>query len=299
MNHHLDKFSLRLEELQEQICSIIEKCDGSGRFTKDSWHKNIGSGITRVISGGDKIEKGAINFSKVSGPLNKRMSQALKVQAKTFSATGISSVFHCKNPFVPGIHMNVRYFSFNNGIEWFGGGIDLTPAYINVDEAKFFHGRLKELCDKYRPEFYPEFKKCADDYFFLEHRDETRGIGGIFFDRQQPSKEFDFKMWMQFTAELSGLYPVLFTGLIEKNSQKPYTKENKAWQNIRRGRYVEFNLIYDRGTKFGLESGGNTESILISMPPDAKWEYQYSVEPGSNEEKTQQLLKKGIDWINN
>ncbi len=286
------------KKLQAQVCNTMEKSDGGVKFSKDTWQKDIGYGITRVISRGNKIEKGAVNFSKVTGPVTDKMAQALEVKGERFSATGISSIFHAKNPFVPTIHMNVRYFTMNNGLEWFGGGIDLTPVYIDIGQTRAFHRRMKETCRKYHYSFYPDFKKWADDYFFLPHRNETRGVGGIFFDRMIPSEILDIEQWIQFTTELTELYPVLYSELLEKYGQKSFNDKNSFWQKIRWGRYTEFNLIYDRGTKFGLESGGNTESILISLPPDAKWEYNYIPEKDSEEEKTQQLLKKGIDWIN-
>lgn len=288
----------KFEELQEQVCKIIEQSDGTGKFSKENWQKDIGYGVTRVISQGDKIEKGAINFSKVSGPLSKKMSHVLGVQAQSFSATGLSSIFHGKNPFLPSIHMNVRYFSTDNGLEWFGGCMDLTPIYINMEMSGNFHKRLKETCDKYHNSFYPEFKKWADDYFFLPHRNETRGIGGIFFDRQNPGEKINFEQWIHFITDLAELYPVLYSDIMKKNAHIPYNERNIFWQQIRWSRYVEFNLLYDRGTRFGIESGGNTESILISLPPRVKWEYNYMPEKGSDEEKTQKHLKKDIDWIN-
>lgn len=295
---HIDKVSSKFEKLQEHACNIIEKSDGSGTFTKDSWQKEVGEGITRVITNGDKISKGAVNFSKVSGPLSKEMSKSLGIKGKHFTATGLSSIFHAINPFVPTIHMNVRYFRLDNGTEWFGGGIDLTPIYVDVEQAKNFHLRLKNICDKYDPSFYPYFKKWADDYFFSRHRSETRGVGGIFFDRQKPSKTFDFEKWMSFTANLAEAYPGIYTEMLAKNARKPYTEKNIFWQKIRWAKYAEFNLLFDRGTRFGIESGGNTESIFISLPPEVRWEYNYTPEKGSEEEQTQQFLKKNIDWIN-
>lgn len=295
---HFDEVSNKFEELQDIACSLIEKSDGLGKFTKDNWKKEIGHGITRVITDGDKIAKGAINFSKVSGSLTPKMSKALGVEDESFSATGISSIFHGKNPFTPTIHMNVRYFRLNTGVEWFGGGIDLTPIYIDIEQAKSFHNELKKVCDEFNADFYPEFKKWADDYFFITHRNETRGVGGIFFDRQKPSKKVGFGHWVEFCTKLAKLYPQLYAEIIESTSKRPYNESNETWQRLRWGRYAEFNLVYDRGTKFGLESGGNTESILISLPPEVNWKYNYLPQNGSEEQKIQQLLKKGVDWIN-
>lgn len=295
---HIDKVSSKFEKLQEHTCNIIEKSDGTGIFIKDCWQKEVGEGITRVITSGDKIAKGAVNFSRVSGPLSKEMSKSLGIKGERFMATGISSIFHANNPFVPTIHMNVRYFRLDNGTEWFGGGIDLTPIYVDVEQVKNFHLQLKNICDKYDLSFYPHFKQWADDYFFSRHRNETRGVGGIFFDRQKPSETFDFEKWMNFTTNLAKAYPEIYTEMLAKNARKPYTEENTFWQKIRWGKYAEFNLLFDRGTRFGIESGGNTESILISLPPEVRWEYNFSPAKGSEEEQTQQFLKKNIDWIN-
>jgi coproporphyrinogen III oxidase len=193
--------------------------------------------------------------------------------------------------------MNVRHFSLDNGSSWFGGGIDLTPTYINPEEARWFHRTLKDICDKYDLSWYPAWKAWADDYFYIAHRDETRGVGGIFFDRVKPAGEAEHEKMLNLTADLATAYPKIYARLMKDNGNKPFTEAQKKWQKIRRGRYVEFNLIYDRGTKFGLESDGNTESILVSLPAEVEWVYQHRPEPGSPEAETLALLKKGIDWI--
>ena len=179
-------------------------------------------------------------------------------KASKFEATGISSILHSRNPFVPTIHMNVRHFNLDNGSSWFGGGIDLTPTYINPEEARWFHQTLKDICDKYDTSLYPAWKHWADDYFYIEHRHETRGIGGIFFDRIAVNNNADYEKMLSLTADLANAYPVIYAKLMKNNGHKPFSEAEKHWQKIRRGRYVEFNLIYDRGTKFGLESDGNT-----------------------------------------
>ncbi len=286
------------KDLQLSICKHLETADGKGRFSIENWTKDIGSGTTCVMQNGNIIEKAGVNFSHVSGPFSPAMKQILGEDANTYHATGISSIIHAHSPFVPTIHMNVRYFSLDNGVEWFGGGIDLTPMYINKVEARDFHLKLKSICDKYSSRYYPEFKKWADDYFFINHRNETRGVGGIFFDRQKPTDLDNFNQWLSFTRELAENYPLMYSESMKRNADTPHSAENKNWQKIRRGRYVEFNLVYDRGTKFGLETGGNTESILISLPSEVCWEYNHAPEPGSEEEKTLQMLKKGINWIN-
>ncbi len=284
--------------LQKNICGILEKTDGKASFAENRWEKEIGSGVTCVIQNGNVIEKGGVNYSFVQGNLTPQMRKLLGVQAKTYSATGISSIMHPVNPYVPIIHLNVRYFALDNGTGWFGGGIDLTPHYVDVSESKAFHRELKLICDKYSELFYPNYKKWADDYFFIPHRNETRGIGGIFFDRLAPDPTIGFESLLSFTLELGNAYPLIYSEIVKKKSKLAFTEAEKRWQQIRRGRYVEFNLIYDRGTKFGLESDGNTESILISLPANASWEYKYETVADSAESLTLQLLQKKIDWVN-
>lgn len=285
------------QDIQKQICRILEEADGTGHFETESWEKEIGTGITHVMQNGSIIEKGGVNFSHVKGPYTETMAKLLGESAQSFAATGISSILHSGNPFVPTIHMNVRYFELDNGSSWFGGGIDLTPAYINAEEARLFHQTIKEICDRYNATWYPEWKTWADDYFYLTHRQETRGIGGIFFDRIKPVDEDDFLKMLSFTVEIANMYPVIYSELMKRNGHRSFTEAQKKWQKIRRGRYVEFNLIHDRGTKFGLESEGNIESILVSLPAEVEWLYKYQPEKGSPEDQTQQLLKKGIVWV--
>jgi coproporphyrinogen III oxidase len=285
-------------QLQVEICSSLEIADGKGEFSHNHWKKEIGGGVTAVLQHGAIIEKGAVNFSFVKGKFSSRMEKLLGEKAQNYAATGISSILHPENPWMPIIHMNVRYFALDNGISWFGGGIDLTPHIIEPEDAAEFHAALKASCDQFDSRFYTEFKKWADDYYFLPHRNETRGVGGIFFDRQQHNSPGEFEKLFDFTVHLSKLYPAIYTGFMKKYSTRPFSEREKDWQALRRGRYVEFNLIHDRGTKFGLESGGNTESILASLPANAAWEYNYQPQPGEFEEKTLSLLKKGIDWIN-
>jgi coproporphyrinogen III oxidase len=293
---HIKNIAAAFSELQLEICQKLEQADGKGLFGKDNWNKEIGGGVTRVIQNGQVIEKGAVNFSFVEGKLSERMESVLGEKADNYAATGISSILHAHNPWVPTIHMNVRYFVLDNGVSWFGGGIDLTPSIIVPGEAKWFHEQLKAICDRFHPDFYSRFKKWADDYYFLPHRDETRGVGGIFFDRLKPDENVDFGQLFAFAEAQAKAYPDIYSEFM-KNSNKAFTEREKHWQSLRRGRYVEFNLVNDRGTKFGLESKGNTESILVSMPANAAWEYNFSPPPGSLEEKTQELLKKDINWI--
>ena len=285
-------------DLQKKMCHILETADGKGKFNSIPWEKEIGGGDSLILEKGKIIEKGAVNFSFVKGKFSPKMEQLLGEKADDYAATGISSIIHPVNPWVPIIHMNVRYFALNNGISWFGGGIDLTPHIIEPEDAISFHQTLKEICDHYSPRFYSDYKKWSDDYYFLPHRNETRGVSGIFFDRLKSGEDISFDNLLNFTYDLANAYPEIYAGFMHKYGTKPYSKREKEWQNLRRGRYVEFNLIYDRGTKFGLESGGNTESILASLPTDASWKINYVPQPGGFEEKTLNLLKKGIDWVN-
>lgn len=284
-------------ELQDKICKTLEKADGGSEFRSTRWEKEIGSGLTNVFQNGNAIEKGAVNFSFVEGKFNKSLENLLGVKAEKYSATGISSILHPINPHMPIIHMNIRYFALDNGTEWFGGGIDLTPHYVDIAEAKDFHKKLEYICSKYSPTFYPEFKKWADNYFYLPHRGEARGIGGIFFDRLMPGNGVGFEQLLEFTLSLGEAYPEIYAERIHQKANRPYGEAEKKWQELRRGRYVEFNLIYDRGTKFGLESGGNTESILVSMPPTSSWQYNFSPEDESPEKETLNFLRENIDWL--
>jgi coproporphyrinogen III oxidase len=290
---------LYFHTLQDSICFGLDQADGKGQFQEDLWERpEGGGGRTRTFSGGNVIEKGGVNFSAVHGPCPDflRKEAGLKEnEAAEFYATGVSLVIHPVNPMVPIIHMNVRYLKAGN-LEWFGGGIDLTPHYIIEEDAKFFHQHLKDVCDEHNVSYYPEFKKWADDYFFIPHRDETRGIGGIFFDRLSAIDSISIDDRFHFVQAIGNNFLPIYLPLIEKNKNKTYTEANRHWQLLRRGRYVEFNLVYDRGTKFGLLTNGRTESILMSLPPTANWEYANKPEKNSLEEKTLQFLKKGIEW---
>lgn len=296
---NVSKTAALYKNIQQTICSTLEEADGTGKFSLDTWEKEIGSGLTRVMQNGSIIEKAGVNFSHVKGDFNENMAQLLGENATYFEATGISSILHSNNPFVPTIHMNVRHFALDNGSSWFGGGIDLTPMYVNPEEARWFHQTLKDICDKYDTSLYPVWKNWADDYFYIEHRHETRGIGGIFFDRISVSTEAELEKMLNLTSDLANAYPVIYAKLMKDNGRKSFTEAEKKWQKIRRGRYVEFNLIYDRGTKFGLESEGNIESILVSLPAEVEWAYQHKPEAGSPEAQTLELLKKGVEWAKN
>ncbi|MEX1188648.1 MAG: oxygen-dependent coproporphyrinogen oxidase [Bacteroidia bacterium] len=284
--------------LQQSIINQLQDADGKGVFGTDRWyHHQGGGGISRVLNHGRIIEKGGVNFSAVSGTLSPAAAKALEMTANEYYATGVSIVLHPYNPFVPIIHMNVRYFETENGRYWFGGGIDLTPHYVDSEDARYFHLQLKEVCDKFNQDFYSKYKEWADNYFFLPHRDETRGVGGIFFDRlNEESTGMSKSDLAQFVLAIGNLFAPVYSHFMEKNSKLPFGESNKHWQSIRRGRYVEFNLAFDRGTKFGLETGGRTESILMSLPSSASWEYNFQPKEGTPEFETLSLLKKGINW---
>jgi coproporphyrinogen III oxidase len=303
MNNEIskDEISNWFKTLQLDICDQLERADGKGKFISDKWQRDGGGGgISRVITDGNIIEKGGVNFSTVWGKTPEPTLKTLNLPSgehPDFFATGVSIVLHPFNPMVPIIHMNVRYFEMSNGTWWFGGGIDLTPHYVNEEDARFFHRQLKAACDAHHPSYYPGFKKWADDYFFIKHRNETRGIGGIFFDYLKGDGGFNKTSRFEFVKGVGSAFAPIYTHLMKKNNPLGFGEQEKKWQALRRGRYVEFNLVWDRGTKFGLETDGRTESILMSLPPHAQWVYNLQPEIGSAEEKTTAVLRKGVDWV--
>lgn len=286
------------KQLQDNICNALEKADGKASFRQDTWQRDGGGGgRTRVIAEGNVIEKGGVNFSAVYGESPEKMIAALSLEKANFYATGVSIVIHPHNPMMPIIHMNVRYFEMDNGVFWFGGGIDLTPHYVDKQDATYFHQQLKNACDRFSENYYPTFKQWADDYFYLKHRKETRGIGGIFFDRLAAQDGFSKRDRWEFVKTIGETFAPTYVHFMLKNKDLPFGEKEQQWQKLRRGRYVEFNLLWDKGTKFGLDTDGRTESILMSLPPEANWAYDVQVEPNSNEEETQQLLTKGVNWV--
>jgi len=295
-----EKIAETYKIIQDEICRGLEVLDGSAIFEEELWDREGGGGgRTRIIQQGNILEKGGVNFSAVHGKLPEVIKKSFGVDEEDFFATGVSIVIHPNNPWVPIIHMNIRYFELNEQLRWFGGGIDLTPHYIVEEDARFFHHMLKNVCDKHHPTFYPEFKAWADRYFFIKHRNETRGIGGVFYDKLTPEKTglTDVQIF-DFSCDLGRTFVPTYTELVNRNREKTYTQHEKDWQLLRRGRYVEFNLVYDAGTRFGLETNGRIESILMSLPTQANWVYDYKPAPGSKEQKTLDLLKKDVDWIN-
>lgn len=293
----LNQITTWFKSLQDDICKGLEKIDGPGRFSEDLWDRPEGGGGRSRVIQGEVIEKGGVMFSHVFGTMPEAIAKGLEMDPGHFDATGVSIVLHAKNPWVPIVHMNVRYFESESGKWWFGGGIDATPHYINIDEAKCFHAKLKEACDLLSPTAYDSYKSWADDYFYNVHRKETRGVGGIFFDKLNDASGFSKAECWAFVQEVGRIFVDCYAGFAEPNKNRKYSENELAWQKIRRSRYVEFNLVYDRGTKFGLKTGGRIESILMSMPPEASWVYNHQTIPGSPEDETQQLLRKDIDWL--
>jgi coproporphyrinogen III oxidase len=300
-----EQIAEQYQQIQDEICAGLELADGGGKFQEEIWDRDGGGGgRTRIIQNGNILEKGGVNFSAVYGKLPETIKNAFGVIEEDFFATGVSIVIHPNNPWIPIIHMNIRYFEMtgNAGKEmrWFGGGIDLTPHYVIENDAQFFHQSLKITCDKFNTDFYSKFKNWADDYFFIKHRQETRGVGGIFYDRLNPqSTGLEWSDIFEFSKAVGRNFVPVYTELINRNKDKSFTEQEKLWQYQRRSRYVEFNLVYDAGTKFGLETNGRVESILMSLPPQANWVYNFNAIAGTEEAKTLGLLKKGINWIQN
>jgi coproporphyrinogen III oxidase len=282
------------ERLQRSITSSLEEVDGKGRFLQDTWKREQGGGgKTSILQDGHVFEKAGVNTSAVSGIFSDTLAERLNVTTKEFFATGISLVLHPYSPIVPTVHMNLRYIELSSGDAWFGGGADLTPNYLFDEDAKHFHSTLKSICDDHNREYYPRFKKWCDEYFFLKHRGEARGIGGVFFDyvRDHPDDFFCF------VEDLGDSFLKSYLPIAERRRDEPFGAREKEWQLIRRGRYVEFNLVYDRGTLFGLETQGRTESILMSLPPTVKWVYNHQPQPGSREEGLLKVLHAPREWV--
>ena len=299
-----NKFYQYIQQLQDTIVSKIEEVDGGTKFKEDLWERpEGGGGRTRVIENGTVFEKGGVNISQVHGPLPPAMQQYFKVGEVDFFACGLSIVLHPKNPMVPTVHANWRYFEMYNKSgtvidSWFGGGQDLTPYYLFDEDALHFHEICKKACDAHNPDFYAEYKKKCDEYFWNAHREEARGIGGLFFDYCKASEEMSMEDWFNFVSEVGNSFLASYVPIAEKRKELPYSKEQSDWQEIRRGRYVEFNLVHDKGTLFGLKTNGRIESILMSLPPHVQWVYDHHPEPGSEEERLLEVLLHPKDWIN-
>ena len=298
-----NKFYAYIQDLQNRITSKLEVIDGMAKFKEDSWERaEGGGGKTRVIENGKVFEKGGVNISAVYGQLPKAMQAYFKVGDVDFYACGLSLVIHPKSPMVPTVHANWRYFEMYNSKgeivdQWFGGGQDLTPYYLFEEDAIHFHQICKNACDKHNPRFYLDFKAKCDNYFYNTHRNEARGIGGLFFDYCRASNDMTMQDWYNFVTEVGDSFLEAYIPIVEKRKNLPYTKENRTWQEIRRGRYVEFNLVHDKGTLFGLKTNGRIESILMSLPPHVQWVYDHHPKKGSEEEKLVQVLKNPVEWV--
>lgn len=302
MSQMLEKMSFYVHGLQDRICERIAALDGS-TFQEDSWERpGGGGGRSRVMQGGNVFEKAGVGVSVVHGELSKEaaleMGGGQQIEDLRFKAVGLSLVMHPHNPMAPTVHCNYRYFERGDGSEpgswWFGGGADLTPSYLFEEDARHFHEVHKEACDAHDEGFYEKFSDWCDRYFYLPHRKEARGIGGIFFDNlndRSPEECFDF------ARACGDAFLPAYVPIMERRHAMPFTPEQKAWQQLRRGRYVEFNLVWDRGTKFGLRTDGRTESILMSLPLTARWEYAHEPVEGSPEWEMLEVLKTPRRWV--
>lgn len=297
-----DQFYNYIQSLQNTICNQLEEVDGQAKFREDIWERpEGGGGRTRVIENGAVFEKGGVNISAVHGALPKSMQTYFGVKDVDFFACGLSLVLHPRSPMVPTVHANWRYFEMYNKAgnvldQWFGGGQDLTPYYLFDEDAIHFHSVCKQACDIHNPEFYTQYKKKCDEYFWNAHRNEARGVGGLFFDYCKPTKENNLTDWYNFVLGIGNSFLDSYIPIVIKRKDMPFNSNHRTWQEIRRGRYVEFNLVHDKGTLFGLNTNGRIESILMSLPPHVQWRYDHHPEPGSEEERLLQVLKEPKDW---
>lgn len=301
-----EEFVAYIHDLQNRICAALEVADGKATFMEDKWERpEGGGGMTRVIANGNVFEKGGVNTSVVFGEVTEAMRAGLKINGAKWFACGLSLVIHPLNPFVPTVHCNYRMFELYNENDevldrWFGGGTDLTPYYLFDEDARHFHQTYKDACDAFDPAFYPKFKEVCDNYFVNFHRNnERRGIGGIFYDYQRPDETKDLNFWFGFAKACGDAFIPAYIPIVEKRKNISFTEANKHWQEIRRGRYVEFNLVHDRGTLFGLKTNGRIESILMSLPPTVRFEYNYQPVSGSEEDRLLQACLHPREWVIN
>ena len=286
-----------VEDLQNRITGALEELDGAGRFREDAWERpGGGGGHARVLQDGRVIEKGGVNISVVHGDLPEVVARSMEVTASRFFATGLSLVIHPLSPLIPTVHANFRYFELENGDGWFGGGIDLTPYVADEAEGRAFHTVLKDACSVGEPDAYRRYKEACDRYFWIAHRKEARGIGGLFYDylrgdAAQMEKHFLFQQ------SIGNAFVPAYAPLVSAHADEAWTEREKAFQLLRRGRYVEFNLVYDRGTRFGLETDGRTESILMSLPPEVRWDYSAEMEVTESEKTLMSWLRSPREWV--
>jgi len=299
-----EKWTTFIHGLQEGICQGLEEMDGKAAFISDEWKRaGGGGGLTRVIADGAVFEKGGVNTSVVWGDVTDPMRSQLKIDGSTWFACGLSLVIHPLNPYVPTTHANWRYFEVYDSAgavidRWFGGGSDLTPYYLFEEDARHFHQVFKDAMDPFGADKYPRYKKWCDEYFVNAHRgNEMRGIGGVFYDHLRPATEEDAEQLMDFQVANGNAFLSAYGPIVIRRKELPYGESEKEWQEIRRGRYVEFNLIHDRGTLFGLKTQGRTESILMSLPPRARWGYNYQPQPGSAEAELLDACLHPREWV--
>ena len=298
-----EQFYSYIIDLQNQITKALEKLDGKATFREDLWNRTEGGGgQSRILENGEVIEKGGVNISAVHGSLPESMQAYFKVGNVDFFACGLSLVIHPKNPMAPTVHANWRYFEMYNENnecvdQWFGGGLDLTPYYLFEEDAKHFHLQCKKACDAHDSHFYTEFKDKCDAYFHNSHRGEARGVGGLFFDYLKADKKYSIEDRYNFTNEVGNAFLEAYIPILKKRKSMSYTPAKRTWQEIRRGRYVEFNLVHDKGTLFGLKTNGRIESILMSLPPTVQWRYDHQPDPDSDESKLLEILKNPKSWV--
>jgi coproporphyrinogen III oxidase len=288
----VDAMEGMVRALQDGLVAALEGADGTGRFARDSWERpGGGGGTTRVLADGALLEKAGVNVSRVQGKVPPRMAARLPGDGDDFAAVGLSLVLHPRNPWVPTTHANVRLLA-RGSKAWFGGGADLTPYYLFEEDAAHFHQEFRGACERYQPGSYPAFKRTCDEYFYLPHRAEHRGVGGIFFEDLggDPWRE------LAFVEDVGRTFSRAYLPILERRRVLSFGERERTWQEIRRGRYVEFNLLHDRGTVFGLETGGRTESILMSLPPVVRWRYDHHPEPQSAEARLLEVIRTPRDW---
>lgn len=300
MSTLFDRAAELFQELQTEICDALAREDGQGGFSSDQWtREGGGGGVSRVLQEGAVFEKGGVNWSQVEGELPEDFASQIPGEGRSFRATGVSLVIHPRSPMVPTTHANFRFLEKGDRC-WFGGGADLTPYYLFREDAVHFHRTLEQVCSAHAPiGDYPRFKKWCDEYFHLPHRGETRGVGGIFFDYLQATgedPEAELERIFAFVRDAGRSFLPAYLPIVQRRRDMPYGDAERGWQLIRRGRYVEFNLIYDRGTVFGLKTGGRIESILMSLPPLVRWEYDIKPQPGSREAELVSALVP-TDWL--
>jgi len=298
-----ENFQAYIHQLQDTICNKLEAIDGKATFQEDLWDRpEGGGGRTRVIENGNVFEKGGVNISAVHGVLPEVLRKQFNVEEGNFFACGLSLVIHPKSPLVPTVHANWRYFEMydaegNIVTQWFGGGQDLTPYYLFDEDAIHFHTVCKDACDKHDTSFYPVYKKRCDEYFYNAHRNEGRGIGGLFFDYLKENDTFTLEDRYDFVTEIGNSFLESYVPIVERRKELTYTVAQKDWQEVRRGRYVEFNLVHAKGTLFGLKTNGRIESILMSLPPKVQWHYNHVAEAGSEEERLVKVLQTPKEWL--